>query len=496
MDPTIAPEAENQTSSSPVAASDFGIVIMAAGKGTRLRSSLPKVLHTVGGKPLLQHVIDAARTLVSPNDIAVVIGHQAEMVRDAVAATAVSFVLQAEQLGTGHALQCVKRLFAETGKAVPANLIVLSGDVPLIRPETLAALRDLHLHERAAMTILTAVPPDPVGYGRVLRKPGTAEVLAIVEQKSLTAAQLRQPESLREINSGIYAFRTEALFARLDALSSDNSAGEFYLTDVAALLVAAGEPVLALAADSVDEVLGANTIAEMMHLDAALRLKTAQRLMARGVTIFRPETVTIDADVEVGPDTVLEPFTQLLGKTVLGSHCRIRSYSVIQDCTLGDRVLVRNGCILDSSTVADGALLGPYAHLRPATHVGERAHVGNFVEVKNSTLGAGSKANHLSYLGDAIVGESSNIGAGVITCNYDGVRKHTTTIGNGVFVGSDSTLVAPITLEDGSYVAAGSCVTEDVPKGALAIARSVQVTKPGWATRKRAAQATASSLLT
>jgi bifunctional UDP-N-acetylglucosamine pyrophosphorylase / glucosamine-1-phosphate N-acetyltransferase len=225
----------------------------------------------------------------------------------------------------------------------------------------------------------------------------------------------------------------------------------------------------------------------MMHLDASLRVATAKKLMAAGVTIFRPDTVVIDADVEIGPDTILEPFTQVLRGSRIGSNCRVRSYSVIENCTLGDGVLVRNGCILTDSTVGEAAQLGPYSHLRPASNIGSHAHVGNFVETKNATLGEGSKANHLAYLGDAVIGSKTNIGAGVITCNYDGVRKHRTTIGEGVFVGSDSTLVAPITLEDGSYIAAGSCITDDVPADSLALGRARQVTKPGWAADKRAA---------
>ena len=468
--------------------STLGIVIMAAGKGTRLRSSRPKVLHSVGGKALLQHVIDAARTLVPAAEISVVIGHQADTVRQAVAHNGVRFVHQTEQLGTGHALQCVQQSFAGDGLTPPDDLIVLSGDVPLIRPETLAALRETHDRTRAAMTILTAIPPDPTGYGRVLRRPGTDDVLAIVEQKSLTPQQLAQPELLQEINSGIYAFRTSALFDRLGRLGSNNSAGEFYLTDIAGMLVADGERVVAVTASSVDEVLGANTIAEMMHLDAALRLATVHRLMRSGVTIFRPETVTVDADVQIGADTILEPFTQVLGRTSIGSHCHIRSFSVVQDSTVGDHVLLRNGCILDQAEVADGALLGPYAHLRPQSVIGQAAHIGNFVEVKKSTIGRGSKANHLAYIGDAIVGERSNIGAGVITCNYDGVHKHPTVIGDDVFVGSDSTLVAPIRLESGSYVAAGSSITDNVPSGALALGRARQVTKPGWVARRKAAK--------
>ncbi|MGI4757697.1 MAG: bifunctional UDP-N-acetylglucosamine diphosphorylase/glucosamine-1-phosphate N-acetyltransferase GlmU [Janthinobacterium lividum] len=466
--------------------SSIAIVIMAAGKGTRLRSALPKVLHQVGGKSLLLHVIAAAETVVPASDIVVVVGHQAEQVQAATAHTGVQFVLQPQQLGTGHALQCVRDWYRDSQTPLPQHLLVLSGDVPLIRPETIAMLRDKHLHDHAAMTILTALPPDPTGYGRVLRKQdGSGEVSGIVEQKSLTERQLATPERLREINSGIYVFQTASLFARLGELQNTNSAGEFYLTDVAAMLVADGERVVAIAAESIDEVLGANTIAEMMHLDASLREITVKRWMAAGVTIFRPETVTIDAAVQIGPDTVLEPFTQLLGNTRVGSNCRIRSYSVVEDCTLGEGVLVRNGCILSQSTVADGALLGPYAHLRPGSQIGARAHVGNFVETKNSVLGEGSKANHLTYLGDAVIGSGTNIGAGVITCNYDGVHKHRTTIGDGVFVGSDSSLVAPVTLESGSYVAAGSCITDDVPSGALALGRSRQVNKAGWADRKK-----------
>ncbi len=353
---------------------------------------------------------------------------------------------------------------------------------PPIRPETLATMCDLHLREHAAMTILSAVPTNPFGYGRILRKSkDSAEVTAIVEQKSLNAGAAER----LEINSGIYAFETAKLFAHLDKLDNKNSAGEYYLTDIAAMLVAANEKVIAIKADDIHEVLGANTIAEMMALDAALRAATANKLMSQGVTIFRPETVTIDSGVAVGVDTIIEPFVQLLGSTSIGADCRIRSYSVIQDSQLADGVLVRNGCILDGATVATDAVLGPYAHLRPPP----ARPALQLVETKKTTLGKGSKANHLSYLGDAIIGSGVNIGAGVITCNYDGVNKTQTTIGDGVFVGSDSTLVAPLTLADGSYVGAGSCITESVPKDALALSRAQQVTKPEWAARRRTKQA-------
>ena len=455
----------------------FAIAILAAGKGTRLKSKRPKVLHCVAGKPLLRHVIDAALRVVAPEDIFVIIGHQAQAVEQAMAHTGVHFVLQAEQRGTGHAVQCLAPLVAGVD-----DLLVLSGDVPLITAEMITRVRDFHLAQRAAMTILTARPENPFGYGRVLRAaPGQPEVEAIVEQKALTPAQQNTPE----INSGIYAFCAAPLFAQIGKLTTANAHGEYYLTDMAAILHQAGERVVALAADDAQQVLGANTIAEMMQLDAAMRMATAQRLMAQGVTIFRPETCVIDSDVVVGADTILEPFVQLLGNTRIGQDCRVRSYSVVQDSTLGDNVLVRQGCVLDRAVVGDGALLGPYAHLRPESRIGKAAHIGNFVETKNTAVGDGSKANHLSYLGDAEIGANCNIGAGVITCNYDGARKHPTKIGDGVFVGSDSTLVAPVTLADGAYVAAGSCITEDVPAEALALGRARQVNKLQWARKRR-----------
>lgn len=464
-------------------ATAFAVAIMAAGKGTRLKSKRPKVLHEVGGRALLLHVIAAAKTVAAPEDIYCIVGHEAERVQSAVANTGVSFVLQEPQRGTGHVMQVLKAWLETSGCALPKHLLVLSGDVPLIRPETLAGLRDLHLREHAAMTILTAVPPDPTGYGRVLRvAPYLPEVTAIVEQKDLKPSQL----DTREINSGIYCFDTKELFTRLDRLSTNNAQREFYLTDVAAMLVADGLRVVAHQAESVDEVLGANTISEMMHLDQAMRAASARRLMAQGVTIFRPDTCVIDAEVEVGADTVIEPYVQLLGATRVGSDCRIRSHSVIQNSTLGENVTVRNGCILDGASVDDGAILGPYAHLRPESRIGPAAHVGNFVETKKVSLGRGSKANHLTYLGDAVIGEDVNIGAGAITCNYDGANKHTTTIGDGSFIGSDSTLVAPIAIGAGAYVAAGSCITLPVPDGALAIGRTHQVIKEGWAAARKA----------
>ena len=461
--------------------STLAVVIMAAGKGTRLKSRRPKVLHEIGGKPLLSHVIAAASRVARPEDIYAVVGHQADRVKSAVAATGIRFVDQPEQRGTGHAIQCARQAIAAYD-----NILVLSGDVPLIRPETIETLWKFHQSRKAAMTILSAFADDPTGYGRIVRRPLVqSEVDAIVEQKALTLAQ----EDIHEVNSGIYVFRTAALLAHLDQLHDRNANNEIILTDMAGLLRSAGESVVAIqAAETTAEVLGANTIAELVALDATLRANTANRLMASGVTIFRPETCVIDAGVEVEPDTVIEPFVQILGNTRIGSECLIRSYSVIENCTLGNGVLLRQSCILTDSKVDDGAKIGPFAHLRPGSEIGRDAHIGNFVETKKAKLGAGAKANHLTYLGDTEVGEGANIGAGVITCNYDGVHKHMTKIGKGVFVGSDSTLVAPITIEDGSYIGAGSCITKTVPAGSLAVARARQITKEGWATARKQSQ--------
>jgi len=458
----------------------LAVVIMAAGKGTRLKSRRPKVLHEIGGKPLLAHVIAAAGKFVAPADIFVVVGHEAERVETALKLTGVNFVLQAEQLGTGHAIQCARQAIAEYD-----HILVLSGDVPLIRPETIELLWNFHHGEDADMTILTTLPEDPYGYGRIIRSGNNrSEVEAIVEQKSLEPDQF----AIREINSGIYAFRTSALTERLNQLTAVNNAREYYLTDMAHILTAAGKRVVAVQAPDSGEVLGANTIPELVALDATLRNRTALRLMLEGVTIFRPETCLIDADVEVGPDTVIEPNVQLLRGTRIGSDCLIRSGTVIENSTVADEVLIRQSCIVTDSAIGKGAKIGPFAHLRPGSEIGEEAHVGNFVETKKARLGKGAKANHLTYLGDAVIGAGSNIGAGVITCNYDGVNKHTSIIGDRVFVGSDSTLVAPISVGDGAYIGAGSCITHEVPADALAVGRSRQVTREGWAAAKRARQ--------
>lgn len=458
--------------------STLAIVIMAAGKGTRLKSKRAKVLHAIGGKPLLAHVIAAAQQVVAAPDIYVVIGHQAEEVRAAVEATGVRFILQAEQRGTGHAIMCAREYVQGY-----ENILVLSGDVPLIRTSTIIRLRDFHLAKKAAMTILTADTDLPFGYGRMVRA-GGERVKAIVEQSALSKPQ----QKIREINTGIYAFAAKPLFANIDRLTTDNAHQEFYLTNMAALLVRAKANVVAVKADDAAEVLGANTLAELASLDASLRTRKCHELMAAGVSIYRPDTCVIDGDVEIGADTIIEPFVQILGQTRIGADCRIRSFSVISDSHIADNVLVRPGCVIDQSRVAAEVKLGPYAHLRPQSEIGPGAHVGNFVEVKKSRMGRGSKANHLTYLGDAEIGEGVNIGAGTITCNFDGVNKHITVIEDGAFVGSDSTLVAPVRIGRGAYVAAGSSITQDVPEDALAFGRARQQIKEGWAKRRRETQ--------
>jgi len=456
----------------------IAVAIMAAGKGTRLKSKYPKVLHEVGGKPLLAHVIAAAKKIVPAEDVYAIIGHEAALVRKAVESTGVRFVVQEQQRGTGHTL-----MVAQEPLAPYDHVIVLSGDAPLITPETIELLRDFHLQKKAAMTLLSAEWENPTGYGRILRKkPKSDEVKEIVEEKAASPQQ----KKIREINSGFYAFAVKPLYANIGKLKTDNVHGEYYLTDMAGVFAKARAKVMALKTANPAEILGSNTRAEMMEIDGLMRLAKCRELMAGGASVFYPQTCVIDADVEVGPDTVIEPFVQILGRTRIGRDCRIRSYSVIQNSEIGDRVTVRPGSILDEASVAADAVIGPYSHLRPGSEIGEGAHVGNFVETKKIKLGKKSKANHLTYLGDAEIGAGVNIGAGTITCNYDGVNKHKTEIGDGVFVGSDSTLVAPVKIGKGAYIGAASCITEDVPEDSLALGRARQITKEGWAKSKRA----------
>src|SRR5579862_6231249 len=458
----------------------IAIAIMAAGKGTRLKSQLPKVLHEVGGLPLLEHAIRAAVKVVPAKDVYAIVGHEAERVQQAMQQTGVKFVLQAEQRGTGHALMVAKDALSGYD-----HVIVLSGDAPLITSETIGRLRNFHLEEQGAMTLLSAELENPTGYGRVLRKGSrSAEVREIVEEKAASAAQ----KKIREINSGFYVFAVKDLYGNIGRLSTDNAHAEYYLTDMAAVLRKAGRRVVAWKTANPSEVLGGNTRAELAEIDQKMRLEKCRELMAEGVTIFYPATCVIDTDVAIAPDTVIEPYVQLLGKTKIGTGCRVRSYCVILNSEIGNAVMVRPGCIMEDARIGARAMIGPYSHLRPGSEIGEGAHVGNFVETKKIKLGLGSKANHLTYLGDAEIGSGVNIGAGTITCNYDGVHKHKTVIDDGAFIGSDSTLVAPVRIGKGAYVGAGSCITDDVPADSLAIGRGRQVVKEGWAGAKKTKQ--------
>jgi bifunctional UDP-N-acetylglucosamine pyrophosphorylase/glucosamine-1-phosphate N-acetyltransferase len=464
-------------SKNPIRTPRFAVAILAAGKGTRLKSRHPKVLHQVGGKPLLAHVIDAATRVFPAKDVYAIIGHEADRVRDAMHATGIGFVLQKEQRGTGHAIMAAREALRDYD-----HVIVLSGDAPLITSSTIEKLRDFHLQQRAAMTILTAVLDRPRGYGRIIRKrPGSAEVKGIVEERALSDSQ----RALKEVNAGFYGFAVKPLYENIGKLGTDNAHHEYYLTDLAATLARGKQKVAGLQAAQPHEVLGCNSRWELAEVDAELRLAKCRALTEQGVSIFMPQTCVIDSEVQVGPETVIEPFVQILGRTRIGSECRIRSYSIISDSEIGNNVTLRPGCILDQARVGSGAVLGPYCNLRPGSEIGEGAHVGNFVETKKIKLGKGSKANHLTYLGDAQIGSGVNIGAGTITCNYDGVHKHQTVIEDGAFIGSDATLVAPVKIGEGAYVAAASCVTHDVPAGALALGRGRQVNKEGWARKSK-----------
>lgn len=453
---------------------DLAIVILAAGKGTRLKSSLAKVLHRAGGRTLVEQIVRACEPLKARGTV-VVVGHQAEQVSAVVEPLGAVTVLQQPQHGTGHAMQVAKRALGRANFAV-----VLPGDAPLVRTETLKALIAAHRDGNAAATILTAVLVDPSGYGRILRK-SEATVSAIVEESQLTGEQ----KEINEINSAIYCFTLEKLWPALAQVKPHNVHRELYLTDAIAVMNARGETVLAQVAPDSREALGCNSRADLAEVDRVFREWKRNALMDAGVTIQLPETVLIDPDVNAGEDTVVEPGVQLLGKTKIGARCTIRTGSVLTDAILGDDVTVEPHCVVAQSRLDDRVIIGPFARLRPGNHVKADARIGNFVELKKSTVGEGTKAMHLTYLGDAKIGTKCNIGAGTITCNYDGFHKYPTAIGNKVFIGSDSALVAPVRIGDGAYVAAGSTITENVPADGLGIARGRQVNKPGWAAKKR-----------
>jgi bifunctional UDP-N-acetylglucosamine pyrophosphorylase / glucosamine-1-phosphate N-acetyltransferase len=455
------------------------VVILAAGQGTRMKSRLPKVLHRIAGRPMVEYVLRTAQS-VSPATVTLVVGHQADSVRSQLAShQGLQFAVQEPQLGTAHALQQAESVLAgQTG-----TLVLLSGDVPLLSSATLRRLLDTHTAANAAATVVTAMVERPYGYGRIIRTGG--HLARIVEERDASPAE----RAVKEINSGIYAFDLAPLWDALRGIASKNAQGEFYLTDLVAIYHRKKLPVETLVLESVHETRGINSRSELAEVSRIVRQTKNEELMAAGVTIIDPATTYIEQDVAVGADTVIHPGVILEGQTRIGSACEIHANVRIVDSEVADRVTINNFCLIVGTRVADGASVGPFAHLRPDTVVGEGARIGNFVELKKTTLGRGSKANHLAYLGDATIGANVNVGAGTITCNYDGERKHQTVIEDGAFIGSDSQLIAPVKVGKGAYVGAGSSITEDVPAGALGIARGRQTNVEGWVDRKKTVKA-------
>jgi bifunctional UDP-N-acetylglucosamine pyrophosphorylase/glucosamine-1-phosphate N-acetyltransferase len=456
--------------------SQINVVILAAGLGTRMKSKRAKVLHRAGGLALIEHVVAASSAIAPADHVTVVVGHQAEQVRALLAPLGVRFVEQTEQKGTGHALlACRESLASKAGLVV-----VLYGDCPLLGPATLSELVRRQTSGNAAATLITTRLQDPSGYGRIIFG-DQGQVRAIVEQKDATPEQL----SIPYINSGIYCFQADLLWRHLLEIRPDNSAHEYYLTDIVAILNRAGHSVAAMEVENPAELLGINDRVELAAVDRIFRERKVRELMLAGVTIEKPETVTIDAAVRIGADSIVEPFAQVLGNTTIGEEARIGACAIVQDSTLAAGVEIAPFTHMVGAQIETGAHIGPFARLRNGARIGANARIGNFVELKNTRFGAGSKANHLAYLGDAEIGENANIGAGTITCNYDGASKHPTRIGKEAFVGSNSTLVAPLEIGDGSYIGAGSVITDPVPANALALGRAHQVIKEGWAAKRK-----------
>lgn len=449
---------------------DLAIVILAAGKGTRMKSAHAKVVHPLGGRPLVCHVLETCKPLGAARTV-VVVGHQAESVQNVCSDYDVAFALQAEQNGTGHAVQIARDAALD---GFQGDVVVLYGDVPLLTEEALRALLSEHRGSGAAVSILTSVLEDATGYGRIIRD-GTGALTRIVEEKDATPEE----RAIQEWNPGIYCVASDFLFDALDRLEPNNAQGELYLTDVIGFAVADGKTVATTPVDF-HEVAGINSRADLAGLEATLREITVRRHMDAGVTFIDPSTVWIEADVEIGPDTIVGPLVQLRGATRIGSDCRIDGNAYVIDSEIADGVHLRPNVVLSECRVSGSSVIGPFSHLRPGADLGRDVHVGNFVEVKKATIGDGTKANHLAYIGDATIGTETNIGAGTITCNYDGFMKHRTTIGDRVQIGSDSQLVAPVTIGDDAYVATGTTVRHEVEPGALAYNPKPDKRRAGW----------------
>lgn len=443
-------------------------IILAAGKGTRMKSDLPKVLHQVTGKPMVNHVVSATRA-INPEKTVVIVGHGATEVLG-VLPEYISYVKQEEQLGTGHAVKIAESLL----KDLKGTTLVIAGDTPLIRPESLVDLFEYHQSENATATILTAIAEDPTGYGRIIREAG--QVARIVEQKDANDFE----KSVQEINTGTYVFDNQALFDALSNITTDNAQGEYYLTDVIEILKRSDEKVGAFVLDDFEESIGVNDRIALSQAEKIMRHRINQQHMVNGVTLIDPETTYIDSDVEIGYDTIIEPNVMITGKTVIGRDVRITSGSRIEDATLAHHTEIRNSTV-EYSVLKEGANVGPYAHLRPSTVLHEDVHVGNFVEVKASSLGIGTKAGHLTYIGNATVGEGVNFGAGTITVNYDGKNKFNTEIEDYAFIGSNSTLIAPLSIGKNAITTAGSVITTDVLQDDVAFGRARQTNKSGRA---------------
>ena len=455
----------------------LAVIILAAGQGTRMKSKLAKVLHPVGGRPMVLYAVDLAQAIAT-GSIAVVSGHQAEQVKEVLVGRQVSLVVQARRLGTGHAVAQAQTIFqGRSGQEWRKwRFLILSGDTPLLTEVTVRDMLALHERERATITMLTARLERAAGYGRIVRG-RDGGVWRIVEDKDGTPTERR----INEVNAGTYVVDGDFLFPAVAALKPSNAQKEFYLTDIVAAAVSQGKRVAAHVAPDPVEALGINTRRELAEAERLLRGRVRDRLMAEGVTFLAPETSFVDADVRIGRDSVIHPHTVVEGRTRIGEDCMVRSYSRITESVLRDGVTVLEGCVIEGSLLDERCTVGPFSHLRPGTVIGRAAKVGNFVELKKAELGVGSKANHLTYLGDTRVGERVNIGAGTITCNYDGANKHQTVIGDDVFIGSDVSLVAPVRVGKGAVIGAGSVITQDVPADALAVGRARQVAKPGWA---------------
>ncbi|MDT8367203.1 MAG: bifunctional UDP-N-acetylglucosamine diphosphorylase/glucosamine-1-phosphate N-acetyltransferase GlmU [bacterium] len=452
-------------------------IILAAGKGTRMKTSLPKVLHTLRGRPLLEAVLDTAANL-GPGKVIVISGHGADTVRSTVGERAGNHevVIQEPQLGTGHAVfQCLDMLTGFEG-----TVLVLSGDVPNLKPETVKDLARSRIEAGSDISILTGHLDNPSGYGRIIRTPD-GKIIEIREQRDLSEDQ----ESIKEVNLGVYAFDAAFLTRELPNLSSDNAQGEYYLTDLAKTAAQAGNGAASHTTGNHSEALGINTLRELSGMEMEMNRKYLNELMDSGVRIIDPDRTWIDDTVSIEPDAVIHPTVFLYGHTKIGAGTVINPGAVITDSTVGRGVLIKPYCVITGSTIDDSAEVGPFAHMRPGSEIRTSGKIGNFVETKQAVIGVGSKVSHLSYVGDAELGPGVNIGAGCVTCNYDGFNKYKTVIEEGVFVGSGTMMVAPITLGKGSLIAAGSTLTQDVPPDSLAIARSQQSVREGWAAARR-----------